>query len=79
MIAVTKNELLLSLPASEQQQLDRHLRPVTLRCGSVLHEMGHSIERVYFPETGAKFYFLVKFQWLTVHQTRLVRLVRPMR
>jgi len=52
MIAVTKNELWLSLPPSEQQQLDRHLRPVTLRCGSVLHEMGHSIERVYFPETG---------------------------
>src|SRR4029078_4907031 len=52
MIAATNTELLSVLPASEQQQLDRHLRPVTLRCGSVLHEMGHSIERVYFPETG---------------------------
>jgi CRP-like cAMP-binding protein len=52
MIAASKNELLGLLPASEQQDIDQHLRRVQLRCGSVLHEVGNPIEQVYFPEAG---------------------------
>jgi CRP-like cAMP-binding protein len=53
MTAVSENELLAFLPAREQQELYRYFAHVPLRCGSVLHEVGNPIERVYFPERGA--------------------------
>ena len=48
-----RNEILAALPASERDALAPHLTSVSLQHGAVLHETGGSIERVYFPESGA--------------------------
>src|SRR5262245_30198007 len=48
-----QNELLASLPAREREALDGHLKRVQIHNGTVLHETGETIERVYFPEGGA--------------------------
>ena len=47
------NELLASLPAREREALDVQGKRVLLPTGSVLHETGQPIERVYFPQSGA--------------------------
>jgi CRP-like cAMP-binding protein len=48
-----RNQLLLSLPADERAGLAAHLRQAHLPRGTVLHDTGGAIERVYFPEGGA--------------------------
>jgi CRP-like cAMP-binding protein len=48
-----RNQLLLALPAEDQTGLALHLRQVQLTRGTVLHDTGGVIERVYFPEAGA--------------------------
>ena len=48
-----RNQLLLSLPAEEQTALALHLRQVLLTRGTILHDTGGMVERVYFPEGGA--------------------------
>jgi CRP-like cAMP-binding protein len=47
------NQLLLSIPAEERARFAAHLRHTHLPRGTVLHEAGRAIERVYFPERGA--------------------------
>jgi CRP-like cAMP-binding protein len=47
------NRLLLLLPAEERARFAAHLRHTHLPHGTVLHEAGRAIERVYFPERGA--------------------------
>ena len=46
-----KNYLLAALPADEFNRIDRHLGPVSLKLGQVLHESGDKMEYVYFPTT----------------------------
>jgi CRP-like cAMP-binding protein len=48
-----RNHLLLSLPADELVQLAPQLRQAHLSRGTVLHDTGGAVERVYFPEAGA--------------------------
>src|SRR5262245_8603007 len=48
-----QNELLASLPAREHEALDGQLKRVQIATGTVLHEAGAPIERVYFPQSGA--------------------------
>jgi CRP-like cAMP-binding protein len=49
----TRNELLLSLPVSEQAELGSRVKRILLPHGFVLHDCGQSVETVYFPEKGA--------------------------
>jgi CRP-like cAMP-binding protein len=46
------NLLLAALPAADRALLDPHLKKVTLEQGTVLHEHGEPIERIYFPHSG---------------------------
>jgi CRP-like cAMP-binding protein len=47
-----QNRLLAALPRQDYQRLARHLEPVVLTLGQVLHEPGNQIRQVYFPESG---------------------------
>ena len=49
---VFRNDLLSFLPSDELERLRPHLRPVTLVLHQVLHEVGSSIDDVFFPESG---------------------------
>jgi len=46
-----KNYLLAALPADEFDRINRHLEPITLKLGTVLHETGDKMNNVYFPTT----------------------------
>lgn len=48
-----QNELLASIPLRERKVLDADLKQVLLPAGTVLHDTGDPIERVYFPTDGA--------------------------
>lgn len=47
-----KNQILAALPVSEYQRLANYLQPVSLKAGTILHEVGHIIREVYFPLEG---------------------------
>ena len=47
-----QNRLLAALPRRDYQRLTRHLEPVTLAFGEVLHEPGRRMRHVYFPHDG---------------------------
>jgi CRP-like cAMP-binding protein len=46
------NRLLASLGAADLTHLRRHLREIPIEQGEMLEEPGHSVEAVYFPQTG---------------------------
>jgi CRP-like cAMP-binding protein len=50
--SVGRNRLLESLPPKDYSFLAPHFRTVSLECGTVLHDAGAEIERVYFPRSG---------------------------
>jgi CRP-like cAMP-binding protein len=45
------NRILAALTDAEWDRLRCHLKPILLPLGSVLHEPGIAVERLYFPET----------------------------
>lgn len=47
-----QNRLLAALPGRDYQRLARHLEPVSLAFGEVLHEPGRRMRHVYFPHDG---------------------------
>jgi CRP-like cAMP-binding protein len=46
------NHFLVSLPSSDRELLEPHLRPLELPQGSVLHKAEETINRIYFPYGG---------------------------
>src|SRR5256714_15304441 len=46
------NRFLAALPPHDFALLTPHLRTVTLERGTILHDAGDEIERVYFPHSG---------------------------
>src|SRR2546430_15744528 len=46
------NRFLATLPPHDFALLTPHLRTVTLERGTILHDAGDEIERVYFPHSG---------------------------
>lgn len=47
-----QNQILAALPVSEYQRLATYLQPVSLKAGTILHEVGEIIREVYFPLEG---------------------------
>jgi CRP-like cAMP-binding protein len=46
-----ENQLLAALPADDYAHFSRHLEPVPMPLGEVLHEAGHAMRYAYFPTT----------------------------
>ena len=48
-----RNELLSALPAAELAALEPHFKRMLLSRGTILHQTGDPVEKVYFPDSGA--------------------------
>jgi CRP-like cAMP-binding protein len=47
-----RNRILGALPDDEYARITRHLEPVELQVRDLVHDIGHPITHVYFPNTG---------------------------